>query len=179
MNLFGTQFVGDSNLNVPGVNLSHNRARLKIPKATGAKKLKGPNGKKTQFAEVDYIGVQLHGDGSVKYREFADIEISFPCGELKHSEFGLKTVRTLTKKGSEINSCEYTDSNPSMNTTRFFDRFTKRKGQILACGDLEPEANQSIRENFNMADNSVQLLPTVSANSETYYIFYGNFDGTK
>lgn len=181
----GSNNLDTAQLNVPGVMLSLNKEELRIPKfiRKRLKKLGTPlrnsNGNSTKQGSMNSLVVLVPGSGSDAFREFVDIEVEFPCGNLDANLFGLKSVLE-SDKTNVANSCAYLDDNPIQNSLRFKDKFTRRKLRTnanLACGDAESKDNQILRTNFDIGKNSIQILSTVSAQSDIFKLLFGDISG--
>lgn len=169
-----------SQRNVPGIMLSHNSQIVKLPKHVRAElyqmgKDVGPRGL------IDYIGFQLQGDGNVVFREFIDVEISFPSDSdtdrVQHFTSGFHTA--LNTNFESFAGCNYYDYSPGNDAVRLRDVWGPNRSKwssysaSSACGAREPSVNQKQRANYDVASNAIQILPTVSASTDTLRLFYG------
>jgi DNA/RNA endonuclease G (NUC1) len=181
----GTGELTDPQKNVPGIMLNHNVAKIAVPDrvrdelaALGTPLLK-TNGHEAQDGYVDYIGFQLWGHGVANYREFVDVDVKFIYDDandrLKHYQFGFHTA-----KNGDLESfagCSYVDRTAGNDAVRFNDVWagTKQNNPQYgpACGNLEPNQNQKVRENYAEPFNGMQILPTVTGGDDTLRIFFG------
>jgi hypothetical protein len=73
--------------------------------------------------------------------------------------------------------CSYLDRTPGNDAVRFNDVWagTKQGNPQWgpACGSLEPNTNQKVRENYAEPFNGMQILPTVNGGDDTLRIFFG------
>lgn len=181
----GTGELTDPQKNVPGIMLNHNVARIAVPNrvrdelAALGMPLLNPNGHEAQNGLVDYIGFQLWGHGNADYREFVDVDVRFinddALNRLQHYLFGFHTA-----KNGDLESfagCNYVDRAPGNDGVRFNDVWagTKQNNPQWgpACGQLEPNQNQKVRENYAVPFNGMQILPNVNTNDDTLRIFFG------
>ena len=172
-----------SQRNVPGIMLSHNAQIVKLPKRVRAELYQlgldvGARGM------IDYIGFQLQGDGNAAFREFVDVEISFPSDSetdrVQHYTTGFHTA--LNTNFESFAGCNYVDYAPGNDAARLRDVWGPNRsmwwnyGASLACGSREPSVNQKQRANYDVAFNAVQLLPTVNTKSDTTRLFFGQIN---
>ncbi len=170
-NFDGTGVLTNEQLNLPGIVLSHNRDKLKVPSAL--RDAEGISGKK---ALAEYLGLHVHGDGNSQFSEFLDVHIRFPCGRLDKDKFGLLTVKDDDdSKINKNNPCRYLDSSSTRNAVRLKDAFAN-KNTRKACSAKERDDNQINRANFDLLRNEVQVLTTVSDDSETLKIYFGELE---
>ncbi len=186
----GSVALSDSQLNVPGIMLNHNVARIEIPKqvrdeltAMGMPLLK-PNGSEAQNGLVDYLGFQLWGHGNADFKEFVNVEIKFiydsANDRARHYQFGFHTAKNGDME--TFAGCSYVDRTPGNDTVRFNDVWARNKegnpNWGPACGQLEPNQNQKVRENYTMPFNGIQILPTVNTNDDSLRILVGRIRPT-
>ncbi len=180
-NLPGSVKLSNDQLNVSGIMLTRNRDKIQIParvrdelEALGMPLL-NQNGNKVQRAFVDYVGFQLWGKGKGKFREFVDVEIRLVNDSVDHYEFGFHTAKNAGIEG--FSGCNYKDFKPGNDTTRFNDVWKGNKAGHPdfgpACGSAEPSDSQSVRENYDVPIDGIQLLPTVAGAKDTARIFWG------
>jgi len=169
-----------SQRNVPGIMLSHNSQIVKLPRHVRGELYQlgmdvGARGL------IDYIGFQLQGDGNAAFREFVDVEISFPTDSetdrAQHFTSGFHTA--LNTNFESFAGCNYLDYTPGNDAVRLGDVWGPNRSKwsgynaSLACGSREPSANQRQRANYDVAFNAIQILPTVNASTDTLRLFYG------
>ncbi len=169
-----------SQSNVPGIMLSHNTQIVKLPKRVRAELYRlgmdvGARGL------IDYIGFQLQGEGNASFREFVDVEISFPTDSetdrVQHYTTGFHTA--LNTNFESFAGCNYADYAPGNDAVRLRDVWGPNRskwwsyGASVACGSREPSVNQKQRANYDVAFNAIQVLPTVNVNTDTLRLFYG------
>ena len=181
-NVPGTTVLTDSQRNVPGIMLSHNQDRIKVP-ARVRDELRALGtpltvlGRDVTYGVVDYIGFQQWGAGETALREFVDVEVQFiaddPADRPTHYTYGFHTVSMGSFNPGP--GCNYRDYTPGDDRTRFHDVWagTDRKNAGAACGSLEPASNQLLRADYDLELSAVQLLSTVGSNDDTARIFYG------
>ena len=182
----GTGQLTDQQKNVPGIMLNHNVARIAVPDrvrnelAALGMPLLNPHGHEAQNGLVDYIGFQLWGGGAADYREFVNVDVRFvndnAVDRLKHYLFGFHTA-----KNGDVESfagCNYLDQAPGNDGVRFNDVWagTRQNNPQWGppCGQLEPNQNQKMRENYAVPFNGLQILPTVNVNDDALRIFFGS-----
>jgi hypothetical protein len=169
-----------SQRNVPGIMLSHNSQIVKLPKRVRAELYPlgldvGPRGL------IDYIGFQLQGNGSGTFREFVDVEVSFPSDSATdltaHYTSGFHTASNSNFES--FAGCNYVDHTPGNDSVRLRDVWGPNRSKwwsynaSAACGSREPSVNQKQRANYDVAFNAIQILPTVSTGTDTLRLFYG------
>jgi hypothetical protein len=177
----GSTLLPTAQRNVPGVMLTHNTQILKLPRRISLElytlgMYPGLRG------EIDYLGVQLQGNGSAEFREFVDIEISFPgdsqTNRAEHFKSGLHTATNVSFES--FAGCNYVDYAPGNDAVRLHDiwgpnRSTKQGYQTWrACGSREPFVNRRVRANYEVPFNAIQLLPTVNTGTDTLRVFFGD-----
>jgi hypothetical protein len=181
----GTGQLTDQQKNVPGIMLNHNVARIAVPSrvrvelATLGMPLLNGQGNEAQNGLVDYIGFQLWGHGNADYREFVNVDVRFIYDDaqnrLRHYLFGFHTAKNGDLE--TFAGCDYVDRNPGNDGARFNDVWAGNHQNNPqwgpACGSLEPNQNQKVRENYAEPFNGIQILPTVNTNDDTLRIFFG------
>lgn len=179
----GTSRLTDAQRNVPGIHLARNRDKLEVPKRVREElsRLGAPlldeRGRKTSKAYVDYVGFQLWGQGSSKFKEFVDVEISFVHDALDHYQYGFHTAKNVNFEG--IKGCNYLDRTPGNDTSRFNDVWERNHSDWgKACGSKENRQNQKTRANYDVPLNAIQLLSTVNTGDDTIKVFFGKIRGT-
>ena len=175
-----------SQRNVPGVMLTHNSQILKLPKHI-KKELKDLGLNPGNRGLIDFIGVQHQGNGSAEYREFVNLEISFPgdseTDRLQHFKNGLHTATNVNFES--FAGCDYLDHTPGNDAVRLRDLWGPNKSKKLgydnwrACGTREPAANKKVRANYDVPFNAIQLLPTVNTGTDTLQIYFGEIRAVK
>ena len=176
----GSTLLPISQRNVPGVMLTRNSQILKLPRRIRLELIAlgmdpGPRGL------IDYIGFQLQGNGNAEFREFVDLEISFPGDSLadrrEHFTSGLHTATNVNFES--FAGCNYVDSAPGNDAVRLRDIWgpnrSRKQGyqNWRACGTREPSVNKKVRANYEVAFNAIQLLPTVNSGVDTLRIYFG------
>ncbi len=169
-----------SQRNVPGIMLTHNSQILKLPRRI-KQEMAALGLEHGGRGLIDYIGVQLQGNGSAEFREFVDLEISFPGDSekdrLEHFKAGLHTATNVSFES--FAGCNYVDYAPGNDAVRLRDIWgpnrSRRQGyeNWRACGTREPSVNRKVRANYEVPFNAIQLLPTVNTASDTLRIFFG------
>jgi hypothetical protein len=169
-----------SQRNVPGIMLSHNSQIVKLPTHVRAEMYQlgidpGARG------QIDYIGVQLQGDGNATFREFVDVEFIFPgdsdVDRRQHFTNGFHTA--LNGNFESFAGCNYIDYAPGNDAVRLRDVWGPNRSKwwnynaAAACGTREPAVNMKQRANYDVPFNAVQLLPTVNSGSDTLRLLYG------
>lgn len=170
----------DAQRNVPGVMLTRNAQRLKLPRHIDREmdQLGIAHG---EFGLIDYIGFQLQGNGAGQFREFVDVEVSFPFDSAtdRQAHYALGFHTALNTNFESYAGCNYVDSAPGNDGVRLRDLWgPNRSGSgntsgWAACGRKEPRTNEKVRANYDVPFNAVQLLPTVSSGTDTNRLFYG------
>jgi len=175
-----SQLLPAAQRNVPGVMLTRNAQILKIPTRVKRelRELGLPTGDK---GLVDYIGVQLQGNGSDQFREFVDVEIAFPWDSEDdreaHYKFGFHTAANTNFES--FAGCNYQDHSPGNDSVRLHELWgpnrssDRESSSWRACGRREPRGNQKVRTNYDVPFNAIQLLPAVSVSSDTLRLFFG------
>jgi len=168
-----------SQQNVPGIMLARNSQIVKLPTRirTEMDSLGLAHG---LFGRIDYIAVQQQGGGNAQFREFVNIQLSFPgdsqVDRLQHYAFGLLTAFNVNFES--FAGCNYVDSAPGNDSVRLRDLWSPNKSLKQgynvwqACGAREPAANQKQRENYDVPFNAVQILSTVGVGNDTMNVFY-------
>jgi hypothetical protein len=166
--------------NVPGVMLTRNSQILKIPTRVRRelRDLNLPSGDK---GLVDYVGVQLQGGGNPRFREFVDVEVAFPWDSATdreaHYQFGFHTAANTNFES--FAGCNYVDHTPGNDSVRLRDLWgpnrssRKEQNHWQACGRREPRGNQTVRADYDVPFNAIQLLPTVNSGTDTLRLFFG------
>jgi hypothetical protein len=166
--------------NVPGVMLTRNSQVLKIPTRVRRelRDLNLPSGDK---GLVDYVGVQLQGGGDPRFREFVDVEVAFPWDSATdreaHYQFGFHTAANTNFES--FAGCNYVDHTPGNDSVRLRDLWgpnrssRKEQNHWQACGRREPRGNQTVRADYDVPFNAIQLLPTVNSGTDTLRLFFG------
>jgi hypothetical protein len=179
----GTTRLTDAQRNVSGIHLARNRDKISVPKRVREEQVRlgaplvNERGRKTSKAYVDYVGFQLWGHGASKYKEFVDVEISFVHDAVDHYRYGFHTAKNVNFEG--IKGCEYLDSRPGNDTSRFNDVWEgKHPTWGKACGSKENRHNQQIRANYDVPLNAIQLLASVNTGDDTVKVFFGMIRGT-
>jgi len=181
-----TAVLAEANKNVPGILLTRNASVIPVPPRVRTElvqigtPLVDSLGRPVTQAAVDYIGLQLWGGGAAEYREFVDVEVTFTedslADRLRHYAFGFHTAKDVNYEGRGV-GCDYVDRQPGRDGIRMNDVWEgshatdPRWGP--ACGNREPSQNQKKREDYAVAFNAVQLLPTVNTGSDTVRLHYG------
>ena len=170
----------DAQRNVPGVMLTHNTQILKIPTRI-RRELQALNLPSPEKGLVSYIGFQLQGNGDAQYREFVDVEVSFPWDSetdlARHYQFGFHTATNTNFES--FASCNYVDYAPGNDSVRLHDLWSQNRSSIREsasgrpCGRREPQVNQRVRADYEVPFNAIQLLPTVNGNTDTLRLFFG------
>ncbi len=181
----GSTLLSDARRNVPGIMLNHNVAVIDVPPAVrdDLRALGTPlgdgRGHEADRGLVDYVGVQLWGHGSGRYREFVDVEIEFvfddPDDLAAHYAFGFLTAKNVDFES--FSGCNYLDAAPGNDAVRFNDVWTEKHAGDPnygpACGTREPARNQRVRENDVVPFGAIQLLPSVNTGDDTVRLFFG------
>jgi hypothetical protein len=169
-----------SQRNVPGIMLSHNSQIVKLPTRVRAELYQlgmdpGARG------SIDYIGVQLQGEGNASFREFVDVEFTFPgdsdTDRREHFTHGFHTA--LNNNFESFAGCNYIDHAPGNDAVRLGDVWGPNRSKwwnydaSAACGTREPSVNRKQRAQYDVPFNAVQLLPTVNTGSDTLRLLYG------
>jgi len=133
------------------------------------------------FGKIGYIALQQQGNGNGQFREFVDVEVSFPgdsqADRLQHYTTGFLTAMNVNFES--FAGCNYLDSSPGNDSVRLVDLWSPNKSARQgynvwqACGTREPAANQKVRENYDVAYNAIQILSTVNTGTDTINLFYG------
>ncbi len=166
--------------NVPGIVLSRNSQIVKLP--TRIKREMDTLGlAHGDFGKIDYIGLQHQGNGSSQFREFVNIQVSFPgdsqVDRLLHYTYGFLTAFNVNFES--FAGCNYLDSAPGNDSVRLRDLWSPNKSAKQgynvwqACGAREPLANQKVRENYDVAFNAIQILSTVNTGTDTVNLLFG------
>ncbi len=175
-----SQLLPAAQRNVPGVMLTRNSQILKVPTRVKRelRELGLPTGDK---GLVDYIGVQLQGNGNEQFREFVDVEVAFPWDSeddrLAHYKFGFHTAANTNFES--FAGCNYLDNAPGNDSVRLHDLWGPNRSNSgessswRACGRKEPRGNQEVRTNYDVPFNAIQLLPTVNGSTDTLRLFFG------
>ena len=168
-----------SQQNVPGIMLARNSQIVKLPTRIKAEmdSLGLAHG---FFGRIDYIAVQQQGGGNAQFREFVNLQLSFPgdslIDRLQHYAFGLLTAFNVNFES--FAGCNYIDSAPGNDSVRLMDLWSPNKSLKQgfnvwqACGAREPAANQKQRENYDVPYNAVQILSTVGAGNDTMNVLF-------
>ncbi len=169
-----------SQQNVPGIMLARNQQIVKLP--TRVKREMDSLGLvHGVYGRIDYMAVQQQGNGNAQFREFVNVQLSFPgdsmVDRLQHYAFGLLTAFNVNFES--FAGCNYIDSAPGNDSVRLVDLWSPNKstkqGYAVwqACGAREPVANQKQRENYDVAFNAIQILSTVNSGTDTVNVFFG------
>jgi hypothetical protein len=177
----GSQQLPAAQRNVPGVMLTHNTQIVKLPLHI-KQDMDQAGIAHTDAGLIDYIGFQQQGEGNGQYREFVNVQVSFPwdseTDNQQHYTFGFHTA--LNTNFESYAGCNYLDSDPGNDGARLHDLWGPNRGPDAsaqhswpACGSREPRQNQTVRENYDVPYNAVQLLSTVNNSTDTTRIFFG------
>jgi hypothetical protein len=181
----GSTRLPTSQRNVPGIMLTHNSQITWLPPHVKAE-MDQLGLEHRNRGVIDYIGVQLQGNGSAQFREFVDVEVLFPSDSdtdrAAHFKWGFHTA--LNTNFETFAGCSYFDYAPGNDSVRLRDAWGPIRQSLLLgytyvnsswapCGSLEPAVNQKVRANYEVAFNAIQLLPTVNTNTDTLRLFYG------
>jgi hypothetical protein len=166
--------------NVPGIMLTHNTQIVKVPYRV-RKELYQLGLYQAPRGVIDYIGLQLQGNGSAEFKEFVDVQVQFAAdsldNRLTHYLYGFHTAINTNFETSA--GCNYVDYAPGNDAVRLHDVWgpnrSKWQGYASwqACGSREPAVNQRRRGNYDVPFNAVQILPTVNTSTDTLRLFYG------
>jgi hypothetical protein len=134
-----------------------------------------------ELGKVDYMAFQQQGGGSAQFREFVNVQLSFPgdsqIDRLQHYAFGLLTAFNVNFES--FVGCNYVDYAPGNDSVRLMDLWSPnrslKQGYNVwqACGAREPSVNQKQRENYDVPFNAIQLLSTVNTGTDTTNVLYG------
>jgi hypothetical protein len=166
--------------NVPGIMLAHNSQIVKLPTHI-KREMDGLGLVHGDFGKIDFISVQQQGNGNAQFREFVNVQMSFPgdsqVDRVAHYTYGLMTAFNINFES--FAGCNYVDSAPGNDGVRIVDLWSPNKSAKQgyniwqACGTKEPTVNQIQRENYDVPFNAVQILSTVNAGTDTMNVFYG------
>lgn len=191
----GTRILSASERDVPGVMITRNIGRVEIPQKVRDRLER--EGRNIQYLEenglqqglIDYFGLQMVGRGTTQLKSFADIRIGFPCSEGNRSSFGFQDVSGSSfesngKSNSLPSSCDYEDGSTVKNLTRFKDDLWEKS----TATDFYKGCNGRFKDNQilkidrtadDLSDHTVQILQTLSTNTETTIIPYGCIRGSE
>jgi len=169
-----------SQQNVPGIMLARNSQIVKLP--TRIKLEMDSLGLAHGiYGKIDYMAFQQQGSGNAQFREFVNVQLSFPgdspIDRLQHYAFGLLTAFNVNFES--FAGCNYVDSSPGNDSVRLVDLWSPNKSTKQgynvwqACGAREPAVNQKQRENYDVAFNAIQILSTVNGGTDTVHVLFG------